>query len=81
MAAQQVGRSGAELLPTEPIEVEGAVHAGVSGARSRVWTRNDSLEQEDATNHGQNPHKVVEELAQHQGHLSIEPTRLPSTAG
>jgi len=52
VVAQQVGRSGAVLLPQEPIEVEHAVHPGVSGARSRVRACNNSLEEEDASNHG-----------------------------
>jgi hypothetical protein len=43
-----------------------------------VRTRNESLEEEeeeeeeeDPSDHGQDAHKVIEELAQHQGHLNL----------
>ena len=63
--AQEARRSGPGLLTTQSFEVEGAVHAWVSGAGRSVRTSNDSLEEEEASDHGQDSQQVEEELAQH----------------
>ena len=66
-AAQQARRSGGVLLTPESIEVEDAVQAGIPGAGRGVRTGNDSLEEEHASDRGQDSRKVEEELAHHLG--------------